>query len=84
MQVCDIEAVPNHSERLPRSAKITGPARAELAQAWRQSYESGASIRRIAESSGRSYGFVRQVLVESGTTLRERGGSIEARRARPH
>jgi hypothetical protein len=69
---------------LPRSAKITGPARTELAQAWRQHYEAGASIRRIAESSGRSYGFVRQVLVESGAILRERGGSIEARRARPH
>ncbi|MBN9620404.1 MAG: transcriptional regulator, partial [Actinobacteria bacterium] len=35
----------------------------------------GASIRSLAAEHGRSYGFVHRLLVESGTTLRGRGGA---------
>ena len=35
--------------------------------------EKGASVRALAESTGRSYGFVHRVLSETGVTLRGRG-----------
>ena len=38
-------------------------------------YEAGESIRLLAESSGRSYGFVHRILNESGASLRGRGGA---------
>ncbi|WP_182543088.1 helix-turn-helix domain-containing protein [Halosaccharopolyspora lacisalsi] len=42
-------------------------------------YADGASIRRLAESTGRSYGFVHRVLTESGVPLRGRGGAHRRR-----
>ncbi|MBB4854594.1 transposase [Mycobacteroides chelonae] len=51
-------------------AKTRDEERAELKAA----YEKGASIRALAAEAGRSYGFVHRALVESGATLRGRGG----------
>ena len=46
-----------------------------------EKYESGQSIRLLAESSGRSYGFVHRILTESGATLRGRGGATRKKPA---
>lgn len=40
----------------------------------RSAYERGASIRNLVASTGRSYGSIHSMLLESGTTLRGRGG----------
>ena len=45
----------------------------------RKKYEKGASIRALAESTGRSYGFVHRVLSEAGVTRRSRGGATRTK-----
>lgn len=60
---------------LSKGTRITGETRAELATTLRGQYEKGASIRALAESTGRSYGFVHRVLSESDVPLRGRGGA---------
>ncbi|MGZ4619821.1 MAG: helix-turn-helix domain-containing protein [Frankiaceae bacterium] len=60
---------------LKKGSRITGSEREKLASDLRKKYEEGSSIRVLAESHGRSYGFVHRVLSESGTTLRGRGGA---------
>jgi hypothetical protein len=66
---------------LKKGARITGQARDKLAADLKKRYDSGQSIRALAESSGRSYGFVHRILTESGATLRGRGGAT--RRKKP-
>ena len=51
---------------LKKGARITGTQRDKLASDLKKKYEKGASIRALAESTGRSYGFVHRVLSESG------------------
>ncbi|MFR9792927.1 helix-turn-helix domain-containing protein [Streptomyces sp. MB22_4] len=52
------------------------PEQKARAVAWlRKRYAEGASIREIAEETGRSYGFVRKALFDAGVTLRGRGGA---------
>ena len=41
----------------------------------RKRYDGGESIRSLASSTNRSYGFVHRLLSESGATLRSRGGA---------
>ncbi|MFB7633211.1 helix-turn-helix domain-containing protein [Streptomyces sp. NPDC056149] len=60
---------------MDKGKRITGAARDELAGDIEKAYEGGASIRAIAASLGRSYGFVHGILVEGGVTLRGRGGN---------
>jgi predicted transcriptional regulator len=60
---------------LKKGSRITGADREKLAGELRKRYDSGESIRELAESSGRSYGFVHRILSESGTALRGRGGA---------
>jgi hypothetical protein len=48
----------------------------------RNAYEGGASIRKLVASTGRSYGSVHSMLIESGTTLRSRGGPNHVSRPR--
>ncbi|MBA4182206.1 MAG: transcriptional regulator [Anaerolinea sp.] len=48
--------------------------RDQLLRDLRNAYEKGASIRTLAASTGRSYGSVHSLLLESGTTMRSRGG----------
>jgi hypothetical protein len=40
----------------------------------RNAYERGASIRNLVASTGKSYGSIHSMLLESGTKLRGRGG----------
>ncbi len=58
-----------------RRVQIVGATREALARELRGQYEAGRSFREIAEATGRSYGFVRNVIGESGAILRKRGGS---------
>lgn len=62
---------PNYS----KGARITGTTRDRLQSTLKERYEAGASIRSLAEFTGRSYGFVHAVLAESGVELRRRGGA---------
>ncbi len=52
----------------------------QLLHELRGAYESGASIRSLVASTGRSYGSVHALLRESGTTMRSRGGPNHTRR----
>ncbi|MCW4353156.1 helix-turn-helix domain-containing protein [Hoyosella sp. YIM 151337] len=68
------------SSGLSKGARITGESRERIRSEIRQKYESGASIRSLAESMGRSYGFVHKILVEADVKLRGRGGANRRRR----
>ena len=48
--------------------------REDLLAELRRAYEHGASIRKLAASTGRSYGSVHSMLRESGAAMRSRGG----------
>lgn len=58
-----------------KGRRIVGAERATLAKDLVKRYTSGESIRALASSTGRSYGFVHRVLTESGVQLRQRGGA---------
>ncbi|MFB7418272.1 helix-turn-helix domain-containing protein [Streptomyces sp. NPDC056210] len=64
---------------MDKSKRITGAARDQLAAELKATYEGGASIRDIAQSTGRSYGFVHRILIETGVTLRGRGGDTRSK-----
>lgn len=64
---------------IKKGVRLTGTERDDLASKLVQEYEQGASIRSLAESTGRSYGFVHRVLSESEVTLRSRGGATRGR-----
>jgi predicted transcriptional regulator len=64
---------------LKKGARITGSERSKLAGDLKKQYDKGRSIRELAESHGRSYGFVHRVLSESGVKLRGRGGAIRTK-----
>jgi hypothetical protein len=63
-----------------KGSRVTGQDRDALSESLRRRYEAGESIRALAESTGRSYGFIHRLLIESGASLRGRGG---ARRSVP-
>lgn len=67
------------TQKYPRSTRLVGEARTALAVKVHVDYCAGASIREIAEETGRSYGSVHALLVEMGTELRGRGGSNRRR-----
>jgi hypothetical protein len=52
----------------------TKKTRDQLLHELRNAYEGGASIRTLVATTGRSYGSIHSMLLESGTTLRSRGG----------
>jgi len=60
---------------LAKGSRISGTQRTTLASEYAKRYSGGESIRKIAEDAGRSYGFVHNVLKESGVALRGRGGA---------
>jgi predicted transcriptional regulator len=64
---------------LKKGARITGNDRSKLATDLKKQYDKGKSIRELASSHGRSYGFVHRVLSESGATLRGRGGATRTK-----
>ena len=60
---------------LAKGSRISGAQRTTLASQYAKRYAGGESIRKIADDAGRSYGFVHNVLKESGVSLRGRGGA---------
>jgi hypothetical protein len=67
------------TDTLKKGSRVTGGDRDRLAVDLRKKYESGASIRTLADSTGRSYGFVHRILTETGATLRGRGGATRGK-----
>ncbi|MCU7822293.1 MULTISPECIES: helix-turn-helix domain-containing protein [Streptomycetaceae] len=67
------------AETLKKGSRVTGAAREKLAADLKKKYDSGASIRALAEETGRSYGFVHRMLSESGVNLRGRGGATRGK-----
>jgi Helix-turn-helix domain len=65
---------------LTKGRRVTGAERDKLASDLRKKYESGVSIRALAASTGRSYGFVHRILNESGASLRGRGGATRGKK----
>jgi hypothetical protein len=65
---------------LTKGRRVTGAERDKLASDLKKKYESGVSIRALAASTGRSYGFVHRILNESGATLRGRGGATRGKK----
>ncbi|WP_329528569.1 helix-turn-helix domain-containing protein [Streptomyces sp. NBC_01462] len=53
----------------------TGPERDKLAKDLKKKYDSGVSIRALAEETGRSYGGVHGLLEDAGAAFRSRGGA---------
>ena len=64
---------------LKKGSRVTGSERNSLAADLRHKYDAGSSIRSLAESTGRSYGFVHRILTESGAALRGRGGATRGK-----
>jgi hypothetical protein len=63
------------AKALAKGSRISGAQRTSLATQYAKRYAGGVSIRKIADDAGRSYGFVHNVLKESGVSLRGRGGA---------
>jgi hypothetical protein len=59
--------------------RVTGETRVKMATDLKKKYEKGASIRALAEATDRSYGFVHQILSESGVVLRGRGSATRTK-----
>lgn len=68
-------AVAERETSLKKGSRITGVDRSKLATLLGKRYDSGESIRSLAASTGRSYGFVHRILTETGVTLRGRAGA---------
>lgn len=62
-----------------KGVRITGDKRDKMAGDLRRKYESGESIRKLADETGRSYGFVHRILGEAGAPLRGRGGATRGK-----
>ena len=67
------------TETLKKGTRVTGADRAKLAASLKKRYDSGESIRALAATTGRSYGFVHRILTENGVSLRGRGGATRGR-----
>ena len=63
------------AETLKPGTRVTGTDRSKLAADLSKRYGAGESIRSLAASTGRSYGFIHRILTETGVTLRGRGGA---------
>jgi hypothetical protein len=63
------------STTLRKGTRVTGEDRDRLATDLRNRYDAGESIRSLATSTGRSYGFIHRILTETGVALRGRGGA---------
>ena len=65
-----------------KGRRVSGGERDKLAADLSKKYAGGASIRELAESTGRSYGFIHGVLREHGVELRGRGGATRGKAAK--
>jgi len=63
------------AETLRKGTRVTGTDRSKLAADLKNRYDAGESIRSLASSTGRSYGFIHRILTENGVNLRGRGGA---------
>lgn len=70
------------TETLKKGTRVTGAERTKLASDLKKRYDSGESIRSLAGSTGRSYGFIHRILTESGAHLRGRGGATRGKARR--
>src|SRR6202023_3539363 len=66
------------TETLKKGTRVTGADRTKLAADLKKRYNAGESIRSLAGSTGRSYGFVHRILTETGVSLRGRGGATRS------
>jgi hypothetical protein len=64
---------------LGKGRRVSGGERDKLTADLKKKYAAGASIRDLAESTGRSYGFVHRILTDAGTPLRGRGGATRSK-----
>lgn len=67
------------AETLKKGTRVTGADRSKLAADLKNRYDAGESIRSLAASTGRSYGFVHRMLSETGVKLRGRGGATRGK-----
>jgi hypothetical protein len=67
----------NVAESLKRGTRVSGTDRSKLAADLSKRYGAGESIRSLAASTGRSYGFIHRILTETGVALRSRGGAAK-------
>ncbi|HLI39120.1 MAG TPA: helix-turn-helix domain-containing protein [Streptosporangiaceae bacterium] len=67
---------------LKKGTRVTGTDRSKLATDLKARYDAGESIRSLAASTGRSYGFVHRILSETGVKLRGRGGATRGSASR--
>ena len=67
------------TETLKKGTRVTGADRTKLAADLKKRYDSGESIRALAATTSRSYGFVHRILTENGVSLRGRGGATRGR-----
>jgi Helix-turn-helix domain len=67
------------TETLKKGTRVTGADRTKLAVDLKKRYDAGESIRALAASTGRSYGFVHRILTEKGVSLRGRGGATRGK-----
>ena len=63
------------STTLRKGTRVTGEDRNRLATDLKNRCAAGESIRSLATSTGRSYGFIHRILTETGVALRGRGGA---------
>lgn len=68
---------------LEKGSRITGAQREAVAAHLAERYRVGESIRSMATSMGRSYGWVQTLLKEAGVELRRRGGDTRSAEAAP-
>lgn len=69
--------VPAAIRRMTPGRRITGDDRTRCRADFAQLYHAGYPIRRIARETHRSYGFVRQILIEAKVTFRTRSSNGE-------
>ncbi|WP_204745254.1 helix-turn-helix domain-containing protein [Glycomyces paridis] len=66
--------------RTDPNRQVRGDERRALTERVTSAYRQGQSIRVIASTIGRSYGFVHRLLAEAGVDFRTRGGARRALR----
>lgn len=66
---------------IAKGQRVTGTDREKLAGQLKKKYLAGASIRELAAETGRSYGFVHRLLVDSDVPLRGRGGATRRKKS---
>lgn len=76
-------ALVSNEHRPNAKGAIHAKTRTSLAAEVVKRYKAGASIRSLAESTGRSYGFVHRLLSDAGVPLRGRGGWARTKKSSP-